>query len=97
MAVPSPDPDVGRDQRSMARAASQQLRVRRLNLVLCDLGLDAVLPDGWITVTAAGVVFGDLGIAATERLVRRLESLADRLLPQPEPEPGEGQEALFPA
>jgi hypothetical protein len=49
---------------------------RRLALALHDLGLDTVVPAGWISVEGAVVGFGDLDVPAADRLVRHLEDLA---------------------
>lgn len=57
------------------------LLAHRLSLACVDLGLDDVLPTGWITVTGNGARFEPLPPASLERLVQRLEDLADRLPP----------------
>ena len=49
---------------------------RRLALVLHDLGLDGVVPAGWVSVDGATVVFGDLDVPGADHLVRHLEDLA---------------------
>jgi len=50
--------------------------VPRLHLALHDLGLDTVLPAGWVSVDGATVGFGDLDVPAADRLVRHLEDIA---------------------
>lgn len=49
---------------------------RRLALVLHDLGLGEVLPDGWISVDGAAVRFGALDVPTADHLICHLEDLA---------------------
>jgi hypothetical protein len=49
---------------------------RRLVLALHDLGLDAIVPAGWVSVDGAAVAFGELDVPAADRLVRHLEDIA---------------------
>src|ERR671919_222834 len=49
---------------------------RRLALALHDLGLDGVVPAGWVAVDGAAIVFADLDVPGADHLVRHLEDLA---------------------
>jgi hypothetical protein len=74
---------------------------RRLALALHDIGLDGVVPAGWVSVDGAAVVFGELDVPAADHLVRHLEDLAadvaDTLAVQAAGRrvPGQWQAALF--
>jgi hypothetical protein len=74
---------------------------RRLALALHDLGLDGVVPAGWVSADGASVVFGELDVPAADHLVRHLEDLAadvsDTLAVQAAARrvPGPWQAALF--
>ena len=48
----------------------------RLALALHDLGLDGVVPAGWVSADGAAVVFGELDVPSADHLVRHLEDLA---------------------
>ncbi len=52
---------------------------RRLALALHDLGLDVVLPDGWVRAEGASVGFGELDVPTVDHLVSHLEDLAAQL------------------
>ena len=52
---------------------------RRLALALHDLGLDVVVPAGWVSVDGAAIGFGDLDVPTADHLVRHLEDLADQV------------------
>ncbi|HZQ78670.1 MAG TPA: hypothetical protein VFE55_15145 [Acidimicrobiia bacterium] len=56
--------------------ATARSLVRRLSLVLHDLGLDGIVPAGWVSVDGAAVVFGELDVPAADRLDRHLEDIA---------------------
>jgi hypothetical protein len=49
---------------------------RRLQIALFDLGLDQIVPDGWISPTSDGVAFNLLTLRQADRLVRALEDVA---------------------
>jgi len=49
---------------------------RRLALALHDLGLDVVVPAGWVSVDGATIRFGDLDVPTADDLVCRLEDIA---------------------
>ena len=74
---------------------------RRLALVLHDLGLDGVVPAGWVSVDGAAVVFGALDVPGADHLVRHLEDLAADVADTLEAQAsarhaaGPGQAALF--
>lgn len=74
---------------------------RRLALALHDLGLDGVVPAGWVSADGGAVAFGDLDVPSADHLVRHLEDLAsdvaDTLGAQAEAHRavGPGQAALF--
>lgn len=50
--------------------------IRRLRVVLADLGLDGTVPGGWASPTSCGVSFRDLTQRQANYLVRTLEDLA---------------------
>jgi hypothetical protein len=56
--------------------ATARSLARRLALALHDLGLDAVVPAGWVSVDGAAVRFGDLDVPAADHLVCHLEDIA---------------------
>jgi hypothetical protein len=64
----------GRD-RGPGEATARSL-ARRLALALHDLGLDTVVPAGWVSVEGPTVAFGNLDVPAADHLVRHLEELA---------------------
>ena len=82
-------------------AATARSLARRLGLVLHDLGLDGVLPSGWVSADGAALVFDALDVPAADRLVRHLEDLAALLADTAAAEAadrrraGAGQAALF--
>ena len=49
---------------------------RRLALVLHDLGLVGVVPDGWVSVEGATIRFGRLDVPAADHLICHLENVA---------------------
>jgi len=49
---------------------------RRLALALRDLGLNGVVPGGWVSADGAAVAFGELDVPTADHLVRHLEDLA---------------------
>ena len=59
--------------------ATARSLARRLALALHDLGLDVVVPAGWVSVDGATVRFGDLDVPAADHLVFHLEDLAVQL------------------
>jgi len=95
-----PLPTVERAGGGPGEATARSL-ARRLALVLHDLGLDSVVPAGWVSVDGAAVVFGDLDVYGADHLVRHLEDLAadvaDTLDAQASARhaAGPGQAALF--
>jgi hypothetical protein len=74
---------------------------RRLALALHDLGLEVVLPPGWVSVDGAAVPFGALDVPTADDLVRHLEDLVARVAESAavtaaaRRAPGAGQAALF--
>lgn len=48
---------------------------RRLRLALFDLGLAAVLPEGWAHASGDSIGFDPLPVPVADRLVRRFEDL----------------------
>ena len=74
---------------------------RRLTLALHDLGLDGLVPAGWITVDGASIRLGDLDVPTADHLVRHLEDLAASVAAAADangaarPAPGPGQAPLF--
>jgi hypothetical protein len=56
--------------------ATARALARRLALVLHDLGLDGVVPAGWISVDGAAIRFGELDVSAADDLVCHLEDIA---------------------
>jgi hypothetical protein len=95
-----PLPTVERSGGGPGEATARSL-ARRLALALHDLGLDGVVPAGWVSVDGAAVVFGDLDVSAADHLVRHLEDLAAQVADTIDAEaaarraPGQGQAALF--
>jgi len=81
--------------------ATARSLARRLALVLHDLGLDVVVPAGWVTVEGATLDFGALDVPAADHLVRHLEDLAEQVAPvmaddaRARRTAGAGQAALF--
>ena len=81
--------------------ATARSLARRLALALHDLGLDRVVPTGWVSVDGAALVFGELDVPAADHLVRRLEDLAAEVADSSAAEAaarrtaGPGQVALF--
>ena len=70
-----PLPAVERAEGGPGEATARSL-ARRLALALHDLGLDGVVPAGWVSVDGATIVFGDLDVPGADHLVRHLEELA---------------------
>ena len=70
-----PLPTVERADGGPGEATARSL-ARRLALVLHDLGLDGVVPAGWVSVDGAAVVFGELDVPSADHIVRHLEDLA---------------------
>jgi hypothetical protein len=70
-----PLPAVERPGDGPGEATARSL-ARLLALALHDLGLDGVVPAGWVSVDGAAVVFGDLDVPAADHLIRHLEDLA---------------------
>ena len=70
-----PLPSIDRAGGGPGEATARSL-VRRLIFALHDLGLGGVVPDGWVSVDGATVVFGDLDAPAADHLVCHLESIA---------------------
>jgi|GEM_PF-5706974 len=68
--------------------------IKRLRVVLLDLGLDRTVPDGWVEPSIDGLSFSFLTLRQADRLVRALEDLAIDHGPEV-PEPGPGQLSLF--
>jgi hypothetical protein len=68
--------------------------VRRIFIVLADLGLRETLPADWVVPTADGVDFGLLSFKDAARLALTLESLIRDGRPQ-RPAPGPDQLSLF--
>lgn len=95
-----PLPAVERPGGGPGEATARSL-ARRLTLALHDLGLDGVVPAGWVSAAGAAVVFGDLDAPAADHLVRHFEELAgqvaDTMAAQAAARrtPGQGQAALF--
>jgi hypothetical protein len=56
--------------------ATARSLARRLALALHDLGLDGIVPAGWITVDGAAIRLGDLDVPTADDLVWHLEDLA---------------------
>jgi len=71
-----PLPAVERTGGSPPGEATARSLARRLALALHDLGLDGVVPAGWVSVDGAAVVFGDLDVPTADHLVCHLEDLA---------------------
>lgn len=95
-----PLPAVERSEGGPGETTARSL-ARRLALALHDLGLDGVVPAGWVSADGAAVVFGELDVPAADHLVRHLEDLAadvaDTLAVQAAGRrvPGPWQAALF--
>ncbi len=73
--LPLPTPEPADRYRRPGEATARSI-ARRLALALHDLGLDTVVPAGWVSVDGANVVFAQLDVPAADRLVRHLEDLA---------------------
>ena len=56
--------------------ATARSLARRLALALHDLGLDSVVPVGWVSVDGAAIGFGDLDVPTADHLICHLEDLA---------------------
>jgi hypothetical protein len=56
--------------------ATARSLARRLALALHDLGLDVVVPAGWVSVDGAAIGFGALDVPTADHLVRHLEDVA---------------------
>jgi hypothetical protein len=56
--------------------ATARSLARRLALALHDLGLDVVVPAGWVSVDGAAIGFGELDVPTADHLVCHLEDLA---------------------
>ena len=91
--VTGPSP-IGEDPNPSTGSCPADYLIRRLKLVLFDLGLDASVPGHWITPVSEGLDFGTLTIKQGDELIRRLEDLAAdrRVLAS---SPGPGQLSLF--
>ena len=70
-----PLPTVERAGGGPGEATARSIALR-LALALHDLGLDTVMPAGWLSVDGATIRFGDLDVPAADHLVRHLEELA---------------------
>jgi hypothetical protein len=68
--------------------------ISRLRVALLDLGLDAVVPVGWVRPTCDGLSFGELTHRQANRLVKAFEDLALEQMADV-PEPGPDQLRLF--
>ena len=95
-----PLPAVERSDGGPGETTARSL-ARRLALALDDLGLDDVVPVGWVSADGAAVVFGELDVPTADHLVRHLEELAadvaDTLAVEASTRrvPGQWQAALF--
>jgi hypothetical protein len=74
---------------------------RRLALILHDLGLVGVVPDGWVSVEGSTIRFGPLDVPAAGHLICHLEDVAADVADNTSATaaarrtPGAGQAALF--
>ena len=57
-------------------AATARSLARRLAMVLHDLGLVGVVPDGWVSVESSTIRFGPLDVPAADQLIGHLEDVA---------------------
>ena len=73
-----PLPAVDAADRGPGEATARSL-ARRLALALHDLGLDVVVPAGWVSVDGAAVAFGDLDVPTADHLVCHLEDIAGQV------------------
>ena len=69
--LPAVEPSDGGPGEATARSLA-----RRLALALHDLGVDGVVPAGWVAVDGGTVVFGHLDVPAADHLVCHREDLA---------------------
>jgi hypothetical protein len=67
---------------------------RRFRVVLLDVGLDGVVPDGWVEPTSNGLSFGTLTHRQADYLIRILEDIAADFEPEV-PTPGPDQLSFF--
>jgi hypothetical protein len=56
--------------------ATARSLARRLAVALHDLGLDIVVPAGWVSVDGATIGFGELDVPTADHLVCHLEDIA---------------------
>ncbi len=95
-----PLPAVDRADGGPGEATARSL-ARRLVLALHDLGIDGVVPAGWVSVDGAAVVFGDLDVPSADHLICLLEDLAAEVADSTATQAaarrtaGPGQAALF--
>lgn len=73
-----PLPTVERGSGGPGEATARSL-ARRLALALHDLGLDVVVPAGWVAADSATIGFGALDVPTANHLVCHLEDLADQV------------------
>jgi hypothetical protein len=59
--------------------ATARSLARRLALALHDLGLDVIVPAGWVSFDGAAIRFADLDVPAADHLVCHLEDIADQV------------------
>jgi hypothetical protein len=96
--LPLPAADTAGGKAGVAAARSL---VRRLALALHDLGLDVVVPAGWLSVAGATIEFAALDVPTADHLVRHLEDLAAQVsdtvavVPAEWRRAGPGQATLF--
>jgi hypothetical protein len=69
-----PLPAVERADGGPGEATARSL-ARRLALALHDLGIDGVVPAGWVSVDGATVVFGELDVPGADLLMRYLSMI----------------------
>src|ERR1035437_6405784 len=86
-AVPESPPDAAERQRA-------GYLIRRLKLVLFDLGLARNIPTDWVVPTGDGLVFGLLTIKQADQLIRTLEDVVTGR-PPTSSGPGPGQLSFF--
>ena len=92
-AQPGPITEVPAEQ--VLRRRAEHL-IRRLNLVLFDLGLDQTVPTGWVVPTGEGLAFGLLPLRRADQLICRLEDVV-RGRPSGSFGPGPDQRSFFKA
>ena len=68
--------------------------IRRLRVVLLDLGLDGMVPNDWVEPSIDGLSFSSLSLRQADQLVRALEDLATDYEPEVST-PGPDQLSLF--